>query len=1415
MSNSYIKPSSLFEVSWEVCNKVGGIHTVVSTKVLSIQKEVGDNYFLIGPDVWRDEKENPEFIPQEDLYKDWKEKVEGEGLSVKIGQWNIAGKPTVILVDFYGLIANKDEVFSKFWEQYKLDSISGQWDYIEPALFGYAAARVIESFSNFHFSFQDNIVAHFHEWMTGSGVLYLKEAAPQIGTVFTTHATVLGRALAGNNRSVYSKLNEFNPVQLAREFNVVSKHSMEQLAGKNADTFTTVSEITSRECAALLGKEVDLVTPNGFEDSFVPDKDNFEAKRTAAREKLLKVAGTLLGEDLKEDSLLVANSGRYEYKNKGIDLFIDSLEELDKSNDVNRDIIAFLLIPANNSGPKADLAEALKAGKKLENPSDPYLTHGMHDAEYDPILNQLNKSQLKNNSGNNVKVIYVPVYLNEEDGIFDMSYYDLLIGFDLTNFPSYYEPWGYTPLESLAFWIPTMTTTLAGFGMWVKDHVSDPGFGIGVITRDDTNDKEVVDQIVEFSKEFSNLSESDTAEARNKAFEVSRIALWENLVEYYYEAYDIALKKLQNRFRTGEFLKATEPEQAQVSQAAPAFPVWKNLQVESSVPERLSFLNILAKNLWWSGNPEAESLWEKVDPQLWKETSHNPILLLEKVNYRRLLKLEKNEDFLNQMDAVASSLDEYLNTDPDSGQPLVGYFSMEFGLHDTLKIFSGGLGVLAGDYLKEASDSNAPIVGIGLLYRFGYFKQVLSLQGEQQATYQSEKFAEIPVSIVKNDDGSEKTVKVVLHGRTLKIKIWKVNVGRVPLYLLDTDDEENQERDRFITHHLYGGDLENRLKQEIVLGIGGIRALEALGIEPDVYHSNEGHSAFTGIERLSWLILHKNLNFQEALEVVKSSALFTTHTPVPAGHDSFPEDLLRIYMGHYPERLKITWDEFYKLGCSDMPFKPEKFNMSFLAAHLSQEMNGVSRLHGKVSRDLFSALWPGYLPEELHIGHVTNGVHLSTWAANEFRTYFNTNLKKDWIDNQEDTNNWLGIANCDDASFWKVKQTLKKKLIAGVKERLQDNLSKRLDSPKRVLEVSENLNDKALTIGFARRFATYKRAHLLFNDLDRLNEIVNNPDRPIQFLFAGKAHPHDGGGQGLIKRITEVSKMPQFRGKILFLQNYDMELAKLLVHGVDVWLNTPTRPMEASGTSGEKGVMNGTLHFSVLDGWWVEGYKEDAGWFLTGKKTYENQDFQNELDTEKIYNILESEIAPSFYNRNSKDIPEEWILFMKNSFTKVAPDFTMRRMLKDYQNQYYQGLYKRNKSLTANNYEKAILLAAWKKGIVRMWEKLEVLSVDLKGLNGQPFKIGQKYEANVIIRLKGVPAAAIGMELVVTDKSKSGKLKLIHAQEFTMEKFEEGKVYFKIEIIPTQTGSFNYGFRIFPKHEDLPNKQDFNLVSWI
>ncbi len=1407
-----MKPNSLFEVSWEVCNKVGGIYTVISTKVPSMIREVGDNYFLIGPDILKDNGgEQGEFIPDETMYRVWRQQAAAEGLNVRIGRWNIPGKPKVILIDFYSFISQKDEIFTKFWEDFKLDSLSGQWDYIEPALFGYAAGRLIESFVNFNLGFQENVVAQFHEWMTGAGVLYLNSSAPHIATAFTTHATALGRALAGNNRQLYKNLEKFNPNQIAREFNIVSKHSLESLSGQVADAFTTVSTITARECKYFLGKEVDRVTPNGFEDSFVPQGELFGQKREEARRLLLRSAEALYGKEFDDNTFLVAISGRYEFKNKGLDIFIRSLAQLRERKKDDRPVVAFLLIPADHAGPIQELQEMM-AGKRESYTGDPLLTHDLRWRDHDAIMQLLKEEGLDHPGESGVHVVFVPSYLNGNDGIYNRPYYDLLIGFDLTAFPSYYEPWGYTPLESLAFHVPTVTTTLAGFGAWVKEYYEVKEKGILVLDRNDDNDDEVTARLASALDQYGGMDKTKMEKARQEAYDISRIALWENLVEHYMEAYRQAVEKVNERFRSLDLAQQTEQTPFVMPPRMLTTPQWKPLFIESRLPARLTVLEELSSNLWWSWYDDAADLWRAVDKALWEETGHNPVMLLEKVDYKRLTSLARSKKFLAHLDKVEEEYRKYMEAAPDPSLPHVAYFSMEFGLHSSLKIYSGGLGVLAGDYLKEASDENRPMTGIGLLYRYGYFKQVLSNNGEQQEVYEAQQFSHLPVMPVKDDQGNWVSVQIAFPGRVVIAKIWEARVGRVSLYLLDTDLDENQERDRQITHHLYGGDRENRLKQELVLGVGGIRALRALGIRPDIYHSNEGHSAFIGLERINCLIHEHNLSFAEAREVVRGSTLFTTHTPVPAGHDLFEEDLLRTYLAHYPDRLKISWDELMHLGRKSVGDKNEKFNMSFLAANLSSEINGVSRLHGEVSRDLFKDLWPGFLKEELHIGYVTNGVHYDTWTSSEWKDFLmeKTGSKEELRPCRD---NWKKIEEVADEEIWAFRKKVKREMIRYIRERFTKNGTRRHESPRKIIEINQRLREDALTIGFARRFASYKRGTLLFRDIERLKKLVNDEKRPVQFLFAGKAHPQDTEGKKLISEIYRISRLPEFKGKILFLEDYDMELAAKLVQGVDIWLNTPTRPLEASGTSGEKAVMNGTIHFSVLDGWWVEGYLPGAGWALPQERTYQNQELQDEMDVEMIYSTLENEIIPLYYDRNKSGVAEGWIKVVRKNLLNVAPGFTMYRMMQDYYDRYYLKMFERSSKLRANRYEQARLLALWKYQVYSNMEKISVVSTEFSG-EGE-YRVGEVYTGSVELELEDILPSWIRVELVVTDRDKNGNIVLVFKQPFELTKQEGSKAWYSIRVEPTTPGYFFYDVRIVPTHPLLPHLQDINMVMWI
>ena len=842
-------------------------------------------------------------------------------------------------------------------------------------------------------------------------------------------------------------------------------------------------------------------------------------------------------------------------------------------------------------------------------------------------------------------------------------------------------------------------------------------------------------------------------------------------------------------------------------------PNWKEVTVKSRIPAELEKLSEISRNIWWAWNFEATELFRDLDPELWKECGQNPVLLLERMSYEKLEALAKDKVILRRMNDVYTKFRDYMDVKPDESRPSVAYFSMEYGLSSVLKIYSGGLGVLAGDYLKEASDSNVDLCAVGFLYRYGYFTQTLSMDGQQIANYEAQNFGQLPIDRVMDANGQPMVVDVPYLDSYVHANVWRVNVGRISLYLLDTDNEMNSEFDRPITHQLYGGDWENRLKQEILLGIGGILTLKALGIKKDVYHCNEGHAALINVQRICDYVA-TGLTFDQSIELVRASSLYTVHTPVPAGHDYFDEGLFGKYMGGYPARMGISWDDLMDLGRNNPGDKGERFCMSVFACNTSQEVNGVSWLHGKVSQEMFSTIWKGYFPEEIHVGYVTNGVHFPTWSATEWKElyfkYFNENF---WFD-QSNPKIWEAIYNVPDEEIWKTRMTMKNKLVDYIRKSFRDTWLKNQGDPSRIVSLMDKINPNALLIGFGRRFATYKRAHLLFTDLERLSKIVNNPDYPVQFLFTGKAHPHDGAGQGLIKRIIEISRRPEFLGKIIFLENYDMQLARRLVSGVDIWLNTPTRPLEASGTSGEKALMNGVVNFSVLDGWWLEGYREGAGWALTEKRTYQNQEHQDQLDAATIYSILETEILPLYYARNKKGYSEGWIKVVKNSIAQIAPHYTMKRQLDDYYNKFYNKLSKRFQMLSADDNAKAKEIAAWKEEVVSKWDSIEIVSCDkVEELKAGDIESGKEYTITYVIDEKGLNDA-VGLELVTTYTTADGKQHVYSVEPFSVIK-KEGNLYtFQVKHSLSNAGSFKVSYRMFPKNPELPHRQDFCYVRW-
>lgn len=840
-------------------------------------------------------------------------------------------------------------------------------------------------------------------------------------------------------------------------------------------------------------------------------------------------------------------------------------------------------------------------------------------------------------------------------------------------------------------------------------------------------------------------------------------------------------------------------------------PQWKELIVRSRLPEQLKCLDELAHNMWWVWNHEAQELWKSLDEKLFEEVKHNPVLLLERLSYDRKEAIVKDHAIMSRVKSVYKKFREYMDVEPDHSRPSVAYFCMEYGLSHVLKIYSGGLGMLAGDYLKEASDSNVDMCAVGFLYRYGYFIQSLNMDGQQIAKYEAQNFESLPIERENDADGNPIVVDVPYMNYQVHAYVWRVNVGRIKLYLLDTDNELNSEFDKPITHSLYGGDNENRLKQEILLGIGGMLTLKKLGIKKDVYHCNEGHAALCNLQRLCDYV-KSGLNFNQAMELVRASSLYTVHTPVPAGHDYFDESLFGKYMGGYPSMLGITWDEFIGMGRQNPDDHSEQFCMSVFACNTCQEVNGVSKLHGWVSQKMFSPIWRGYYPEENHVGYVTNGVHFPTWTAPEWQKLYAKYFDKNFLNDQSNESIWHGIYDVPDEEIWKTRMILKKNLVDYIRKKFTETWLKNQGDPARVVSLLDRINPNALMIGFCRRFATYKRAHLLFTDIDRLAKIVNNPERPVQFIFSGKAHPADGAGQGLIKRVFEISQRPEFLGKIIFLEDYDMQLALRLVSGVDIWMNTPTRPLEASGTSGEKAEMNGVVNLSVLDGWWVEGYRKGAGWALPQERTYQNQGYQDRLDAAMIYSLLENDIAPLYYNRNKKGYSEGWIKTIKNSIATIAPHYTMKRQLDDYYSRFYTKQASLFKKLSANDNQLAKELAQWKETVAERWDSIHVVSKTDFVVSG--VETGKKYSMQYVIDEQGLNDA-VGLEFVSVKTDLNGEERIFNVREFKMVGHEGNLYTFELEFEPDVAGSFKGCVRMFPKNEMLAHRQAFCYVKWL
>lgn len=851
--------------------------------------------------------------------------------------------------------------------------------------------------------------------------------------------------------------------------------------------------------------------------------------------------------------------------------------------------------------------------------------------------------------------------------------------------------------------------------------------------------------------------------------------------------------------------------------------VFNKITVNPQLPKRIGKLSEIANNLWWSWNTEFLRLFKIIDRDLWETCEKNPVKFLKRVSQDRLEAVVENTDFLREYDRLAKEFDDYItskntwfsNKYPENKKDLIAYFSAEYGLDQTIPIYSGGLGILSGDHLKSASDLGIPLVAVGLLYKNGYFHQKINGNGEQETEYNNIELSNLPINPVKDENGEELKIYVKFEKRKVYLKVWQINVGRIKLYLLDSDIDENTPEDREVTLRLYGGDQEMRIKQEIILGMGGTNLLiRALGLNPTVYHMNEGHSAFLILELIKNIIKEKKVSFEVAKDIASSKTVFTTHTPVPAGNDIFPIGLVEKYFKEFWPRLGLDREEFLKLGMKPCTELEPGFNMGIFALKVAGKKNGVSKLHGAVSRELFGDVWPEIAANESPITYVTNGIHTCSWLAPSLKELYNKYLIPYWQDNIYKDEVWENINNIPNQELWGIHQKRKQKLFDLVKENTTNRLRKSGYSYEEINEITSKLNPNALTIGFARRFATYKRATLIFKDLERITQILNNADRPVQLIFAGKAHPADKEGQDLIKRIHEISMMPQFKGKIFLLENYNIAMSRYLVSGVDVWLNNPRRPMEASGTSGQKASVNGVINFSVLDGWWAEGYNQENGWTIGTNAEFTSYEEQDIADSQSMYRTLEEKIIPTYYEKDENGISEKWMKIMKNSITSTGGKYSTSRMLVDYTNNLYIPLC----NLTKKYYENIDNVAEfnlWKKNLYTNWKDIKITQKN--NLNNITMDAGNNIDVKCEVQLPNVDVSNVMAQCYYGKILDNGIVENVSIIPMKLSsKNEENKTYEYTAKIELKTGgNYGYTFRVMPKHEMLLDSENLNLVKWI
>lgn len=1412
----------LFEVSWEVCNKVGGIYTVLRSKLRQVLKSFGDDYILIGPLL----KENRHFIEDNSVRCATIKKIlTDKNINCKVGYWDTGVKPLVILVDFENRY-KLDVLLYNLWADFGIDSLASNYEFYEPILFSTAAAEVIEVLSQADTTKDKTVIAHFHEWLCGAGLLYIKKHCEKIPTVFTTHSTVLGRALSNNNKSIYNLPQSFIPNVEVKKYGVSTsaKHLLEVASAKHATCFTTVSEVTAKECYVILGRYPDKILMNGLD---IERKRNIVSESIigATRAKLREIAAKVIGTNLPENTLLMITSGRYEFHNKGFDVLINSLAQLEtKLTKESPPIVVFFFI-AENIRTKED--SLLNGNATLLNEQKNAIgiaVNQIKNVNTDSIIKACIDNNFKQ-TDRKIHIVYSDAYLNGTDGVFDIIYEQVLASCDISIFPSYYEPWGYTPLESIAYGVPTLTTDLAGFGLWICSLKKECMYAINMLPRKGINDIDFTNSLTNYLLDFVEKTSDHAfiAAIHATAFEIAKFADWEHMYGEYLEAYDEALKLDIAVFRAK--VEATQ-SLTTIYDAETTLPRFRLIQFECPLPEKLNKLRELAYNFWWAWNENGRLLFKKISPDLWEKSLHNPVQFLNTISTSLLNRSANSVEYMKFYNEVLASFSSYAKNQSElikfcspetiSAKSPIAYFCMEYGIDECLPIYSGGLGILAGDYLKEMSDLSIPMVAVGLFYKQGYFIQNINSAGNQVPSYQNWNTSQIPMRQVNDEAGKTILVGIEILGRTVYARAWEVKIGHVNVYLLDTDVSENLPEDRIITNSLYGGTKEIRLKQELILGIGGSRLItEKLNLTPVLYHLNEGHSAFLLLERIK-NYFRQGFSWREAAEFVRCSSVFTTHTPVPAGNETFAEELIKKYFASYLETLNFSIQSLLNIARDIDPIsKLPIFSMTALALRLTLNSNAVSNLHGKVARGMWQNLWPGLLENEVPINHVTNGVHLATWLGPEMTALFDDYLVADWRTKQDDPEVWKKIDFISDKELWTAKQSQKVRLIDAVKKMIIEEYSLRNENKQLINNSVNSLKSDALIIGIARRFTPYKRNDLILKDKERLANILTNPNRPVVMLIAGKAHPADSGGNELIREIIETLREKIFAGHIIFLEEYNFALAKLLVQGVDVWLNTPILGREACGTSGMKAGINGGLNFSTRDGWWDEAFEPGIGWEIESMVKIDNLDKRNDIENLLLLDSLENEVVSLYYDQKRGGASQLWLNKIKNSISLIACQFNTQRMAHDYISKMYCPTILEVDELAKNEYAKLKQYTTWKQDIVERFNTVKIKTIIVNGVKEGKILAPGLIKIEALIFSGKLIASELRVELVLV---KSDGKQFIETP-FTIalelaDSAETGILTYFGEYTIEDTGFYSYGIRVFPYNDMLLRKYDAGIVYW-